>query len=335
VEHMLGTLFADEAFARAVTAANVAMMRGYDPDVVVDSFGLFTCLAARILKRPLATVLQGNFHPASRGFLWWKDHRPAGLPSAVGALNAVAGEYGLAPNARCVDLLAGDLDLIVGTPETDPVEGGAQVTHVGPIVWQRGDAALPDGVAKFGTDRPLIWVYSGNPRYARAPTPVDSIVVIRAAIAAFAHAPVQVVLTTGYQALPRELGALPSNFHHAAYLPGPQMAARCDLLVHHGGHGSVMTGLAAGTPAVIIPTITERESNARRVAALGAGEVVLPSTDAHGEKQVDSALFGAHVERVLGDPGYALAARRVAKSMQSYGGARDAADRIERFSSGL
>jgi len=43
------------------------------------------------------------------------------------------------------------------------------------------------------------------------------------------------------------------------------MAERCDLMVHHGGHGSVMTALAAGTPAVIIPTITERERSARRV----------------------------------------------------------------------
>jgi len=63
--------------------------------------------------------------------------------------------------------------------------------------------------------------------------------------------------------------------HHAPYLPGRAMAERCDLIVHHGGHSSVMTGLSVGTPAVIIPTITERESNARRLAALGAGEIVM------------------------------------------------------------
>jgi hypothetical protein len=32
--------------------------------------------------------------------------------------------------------------------------------------------------------KPLICVYSGNPRYGNAPTPIDSIVVIRAAIEA-------------------------------------------------------------------------------------------------------------------------------------------------------
>ena len=146
----------------------------------------------------------------------------------------------------------------------------------------------------------MIWVYSGNPRYADAPTPIDSIVVIRAAIAALADAPVQVVLTTGYQDVPREFGALPANFHHAAYVPGPAMAAHCDLMVHHGGHSSVMTGLSAGTPAVIIPTITERESNARRLVALGAGEIVMPTGGANGEKHIDVAEFSAKVHRVLG-----------------------------------
>jgi UDP:flavonoid glycosyltransferase YjiC (YdhE family) len=331
VEQMFGALFADEGFVRAATAVHVDLIRDFDPDAVVDSFGLFSCLAARILQVPLASVLQGNFHPASRGFLWWEGERPAGLPSAAPAINKVAGEYGIKPVERCVDLLAGDLSLIVGTPETDPISSNAPVTHVGPILWQRGNATLPDWVLALSRDQPLIWVYSGNPRYADAPTPIDSIVVIRAAIAALADAPVQVVLTTGYQDVPREFGTLPANFHHASYLPGLAMAEHCDLMVHHGGHSSVMTGLSAGTPAVIIPTITERESNARRLAALGAGEIVMPMDGANGEKHIDVAEFSAKVHRVLDEPGYRSSARRVAESMRQFGGAPEAANRIERL----
>jgi MGT family glycosyltransferase len=235
---------------------------------------------------------------------------------------------------RCVDLLAGDLSLIVGTPETDPVSADARVTHIGPIIWQRGNAALPDWVVALNRDQPVIWVYSGNPRYADAPTPIDSIVVIRAAIAALADMSVQVVPTTGYQEVPREFGTLPANFHHAAYLPGLAMAERCDLMVHHGGHSSVMTGLSAGTPAVIIPTITERESNARRLAALGAGEIVMPVDGPGGEKHIDVAEFSAKVYRVLNDPGYRSSARRVAASMRQFGGAQEAADCIEQLAAG-
>jgi UDP:flavonoid glycosyltransferase YjiC (YdhE family) len=335
VEHFFATLYSDEDYVRAMTGMYVDLIREYAPDVVVDSFDLLACLAARILKAPQASVLQGNFHPASQGFLWWEAVRPAGLPSAAAVVNKVAGENGVAPESRCVDRLDGDFCLIVGIPETDPLPASAKVSYVGPILWQRANAVLPDEIASLSRERPLIWVYSGNPRYggAGACTAIDSIVVIRAAIAALGEAPVQVVLTTGHEEMPPEVGKLPNNFHHAGYLPGLAMAERCDLMVHHGGHGSVMTGLLAGTPAVIIPTITERESNARRLVALGAGEIVKPTSGSNGEKEIDVAEFSGKIRRVLEDPSYRTAARRVAESMRKYGGAAEAALQLERFAS--
>lgn len=329
VEEMFAALFANEEFVRANTALHVDVIRDYQPDIVVDSFGIFSCMAARVVGVSLATVLQGNFHPESDGFRWWAGERPVELPTVAPLFNKVAAEYGLAPVARCVDLLAGDLSLIVGTPETDPVSAKARVTHIGPIVWQRGNAELPPEITSLNSGRPLVWVYSGNPRYAPVPTAIDSIVVIRAAIAALADVPAEVVLTTGYQEIPDEIGSLPTNFHHAAYLPGRAMAERSQLMVHHGGHSSVMQTLAAGTPAVIIPTISERESNARRLVALGAGEIVLPTDRPDGEKQIDVAEFSAKVQRVLKEGQYRAAARRVAESMSKFGGAQLAADRIE------
>ena len=331
VEHFFAGLYLQEEYVRGTLAVYLDLIRDYAPEVVVDSFDPLMCLAARVLKVPLTTVLQGNFHPASRGFLWWEDERPAGLPSAAAIVNDVAADFGLAPVNRCAELMAGDLSLIVGTPETDPVASGADVTYIGPMVFQRGDAALPAWIDELSRERPLIWVYSGNPRYAPVATPIDSIVVIWAALEALADAPVEVVLSTGYQELPEEFGALPRNFHHAAYVPGLLMAERCDLIVFHGGHSSVMTCLKAGTPAVVIPTITERESNARRLASMGAGEVVMPVNGPDGEKRVDAAEFRTKVELVLNEPGYRQAAQRIAQTMQQFGGAAAAAERIEEF----
>jgi len=335
VEEFFAAVYLDEEATRGETAVYVDVIRDYDPDVVVDSFGLLTCLAARVLAVPLVTVLQGNIHPASDGFLWWKKDRPAGLPSAAVVINKVAAEYGIAPVERCADLLAGNLSLILGTPETDPLPASANVQYVGAIVWQREKALLPEWVDALNRHKPLIWVYSGNPRYANAPTPIDSIVVIRAAIEALGDMPVHVVLTTGFQEVPDEVGTLPPNFTHAAYLPGLAMAERCDLMVHHGGHGSVMTGLWAGTPAVIVPTITERESNARRLVAAGAGEIVMPMTRADGEKAIVAVEFGVAVNRVLKDAAYRHSAKRVSESMRHYAGAKAAADRVEQFAAGI
>ncbi len=334
VEELLGGVHTSEQYVRDAVATYVDLISDYKPDMVVDSFEPIACLAARAARVPLATVLQGNMHPASRGFKWWEDERPFGLPSPAAFFNAVAAEYGLAPAERSVDWMAGDLALIVGTPETDPVGDHANVTWIGPMVFQQSDAALPSWVTELNGDKPVVWVYPGNPRYAPVTTPFDSIVVIRAAIAAFAGAPVHVVLTTGYQELPAEFGALPANFRHTAYVPGPLMAERADLIVFHGGHSSVMTTLKAGTPAVIIPTMTERESNARRLSSLGAGELVLPVTGPDGEKDVDFAEFGAKVRRVLGEPKYLESAKRVADSMRKYGGAAGAAEHLEKFVNG-
>jgi len=331
VEHFFACVYTQEDYVREALAVYLDVVRDYAPDLIVDSFDPLACLAARVLRVPLVTVLQGNFHPASRGFLWWENDRPADLPSAAAFINSVAADYGLPPFARCADLMAGDLSLIVGTPETDPVADHGNVTWIGPMVFQRGNAVLPAWVDELDHSQPLIWVYSGNPRYAPVATPIDSIVVIRAALEALARAPVHVVLTTGYQDLPEEFGALPANFRHAAYVPGLLMAARCDLMVHHGGHGSVMTSLMTGTPAVIIPTISERVSNARRLASLGAGEVVIPVDGPDGEKRIDTADFSEKVSRVLSNPTYRDSARRVADSMRHYGGAAAAAERIEQF----
>jgi UDP:flavonoid glycosyltransferase YjiC (YdhE family) len=334
-EEMYSIMYGDVNFARTEVAFYRKMILDFEPDALVDTGGMTACLAARTLGIPMVSVLQGNFHPASDGFMWWKGRRPANLPSALENLNRIAGEYGTRSLGRCVELLAGDLSLIVGTPETDPLPPAAQVTYTGPILWQRSSDQIPDWLSKLSRSSPVIWVYPGNPRYSGSnPTGMDSIVVIRAAIAAFGNAPVQVILTTGHQSLPSEFRTLPSNFVHAAYLPGMAMAERSDLMVHHGGHSSVMLGMQSGTPAVIIPTNTERESNARRVVSLGAGEIVLPEVGDNCEKKISVNEFSSKVQRVLNDAEYVAAAGRVASSMRLFGGVREAVDQIERVTPG-
>jgi MGT family glycosyltransferase len=154
---------------------------------------------------------------------------------------------------------------------------------------------------------------------------------LQACIAALADEEVQVVLTTGHHTLPKGILPLPANFRYAAYVPSLDMAKRSNLLIHHGGYGSCQTGLYVGTPAVIIPTYSERESNARRVAAVGAGEIVLPTEDAWWKKHVRVQELLAKVRQVLSDPSYAANARRISEKMHTYGGAPEAARLIERI----
>ena len=290
------------------------------------------CIAARASHKPLITVIQADVHPQSRGFIWWKEP-PRDLPTPVAVINTILAELQLKPISKTGELFVGDLTLVVGMRETDPLPDTADITYIGPILWQRSDETLPEWVADLSTTKPVIWLYSGNPRYIPgAATPVDSAVVIYACIEALKDKDVQVVMSTAYHAVPEDALPLPSNFRHVLFVPGLAMAERSDLLIHHGGYGSCQTGLLTGTPALVIPTTSERESNARRVAAVGAGDFVLPATDASGtNKQVNAEEVRDKVDRILLDPSFKENARRVSEKLRSYGGASYAARLIEEF----
>jgi UDP:flavonoid glycosyltransferase YjiC (YdhE family) len=109
------------------------------------------------------------------------------------------------------------------------------------------------------------------------------------------------------------------------------MAARSDLPIHHGGYRSCQTGLFAGKPTLIIPTYSEREINARRIAALGAGDFELPTTDSSGtKKRVDASVVRTMVERILSDPSYKQNAQRMSEKLLNFAGPSYATDLIER-----
>ena len=327
--------YLDENSVRGGCEAMMGLITDYGADVVVDSWNATACLAAKALRKPLVTIIQADMHPANRGFIWWRDP-PPDVPTPVPNMNKVLSEHGLPSISRSAELLVGDLTLVAGTPETDPVPEGANVIHVGPIVWQRPGAELPEWVSALGKERPLVWVYTGNPTYGPIAPWADSIVVLDSCVEALASEDVEVVLTTGHHPLLEDqVAALPSNFHYEPWLPGMAMAEKSDLLIHHGGHGSCMTGLCAGTPAVIIPTYSERESNARRVAAMGAGDVVLLTESGPEGKQVSVEELRTKVRRVLAEPSFKRNAERVAESIRAYGGASEAARLIDGFAASL
>ena len=310
---------------RADVAALVQLIRSLHADAVVDFWDLRACIAARILGKPLITVIQSQQHPESPGFIWWKDP-PTEIPSAVPVINGVLREHGV-PAIRTVgDLFIGDLTLVLGIPELDPLPQTACVTYIGPVLWQKPEAVVPPWITRLRADKPVVWVYTGKLRYAgRRATAFDSEIVLKTSIAALSAEDVQVVLTTGYHELPRSFLPLPANFRFEPFVPGLAMAKRSDVMIHHGGFGSCQTGVYVGTPAVIIPTFSERESNARRIVSQGAGEMVLPTSDASGKnKKADPADLAAKVRSVLSNPSYRENAARLRATLLEYGGAPEA-----------
>ena len=308
----------------------ISVVRACNPDAVVDFWNSGACGAARFCGKPLITVIQAEQHPLSRGHIWWREP-PPDIPSPVTVINQIRAEYHMPPLEKAAELFVGDKTLVVGMPETDPLPDTANVTYIGPVLWQKEPERLPEWFDKLKTTRPVIWLYPGNPQYMPGSRSYgDSLVVTTACISALKDKPVQVIYSGGHHPLPRQARPLPSNFRYVSYVPGLDMAARSDLMIHHGGYGSCQTGLFTGTPSLVIPTYSERESNARRVASVGAGDFVLPTTDPTGRmKRVDAAEVSAKVDQMLLDTSYKVNARKMSQKLKSYGGAVYAAQIIE------
>lgn len=316
-------------FVKANCEAMIQLVRHFRPDIVVDFWNPFACMAAKAMKIPLVCVIQADGHPMGKGFIWWKP-RPEKIPSAVPAINRVLEAFGVGQITKIEDLNIGNLTLIIGTPETDPLPVGASGKYIGPVLWQDDKACLPAWFDGLDAKKPIIWVYSGNPRYSKKGTALDSEVILFACIEALADLDVQIVLTTGHHSIPEKYLPLPENFHFAPYLPGISLSERCDLMIHHGGYGSCQTGLFTGTPAVIVPTFSERESNARRIASLGAGVYVLPEVAVTGGKKIAIDKFKERVIHVLETPTFRQCAKKYSEVIRSYGGVDKALNLIEK-----
>jgi hypothetical protein len=295
------------------------LIQQWRADAVLDSFGPTGCAAARILRVPQVEILQADFHPESR-FTWWLP--PQETPTPVAAFNAVLGAAGLPPVDRASRLLLGEATVVVGSRSTDPVPD-PNLPYVGVLSWDDPDAQLPAGVPPRRL-RPLIFLYGGQPSY-RADDNRRG-VIVDAAVEALGGQDLDVVIGAGNQSMP---DSLPSNFMAFDYAPGNLLARRADVMIHHGGHSSTLTALAAGTPALIVATSKERESNARRVANLGAGLYLLAEGNLFEGMHLDTGLVFPAVDSLLRDPAYKESTHAVSEELAALPGAGYVADLVE------
>jgi UDP:flavonoid glycosyltransferase YjiC (YdhE family) len=101
--------------------------------------------------------------------------------------------------------------------------------------------------------------------------------VVRAVLQGLAHAPVNVIATVGPDLEPGRVGAQPANAHICRYIPQAQVLERCDLVICHGGAGSILGALGFGLPLLLLPRGADNFYNADRVVAAGAGRQLLPA----------------------------------------------------------
>lgn len=135
--------------------------------------------------------------------------------------------------------------------------------------------------------RPRVYITLGTMAYGA----VD---VLRRAILETAAHEVDVVVAAGPDGDPSLLGELPANVHVARFLPQPDVLARVDLIVHHGGAGTMLGALENGVPQLVLPQGADQPFNAELVANAGAGRTLTNDEQAPG-------AIGAAVGALLAD----------------------------------
>jgi MGT family glycosyltransferase len=250
----------------------------------------------RILGRKLTTALV----PALKRFVLWADSIP---------VKRYRKSQGLDTSGNTWDFWYGDLNLIADLPEYGPSANLPEGFHyVGPIIWEP-EIAAPEWLSRLDSSRPVLYITMGS-------TGLPAF--FHRAVGAFGGTEYQCMVTTARMV---DLSGAPRNFHVTDYAPGGKLMARADVVVCHGGNGTIYQALRSGVPIIGIPAHVDQEFNLDRVVDLGVGVKLSERRPSKGDLQ-------AAVRRVLTDPSYRQRARQLAKAFRDHPGAPRAAELI-------
>ncbi len=132
------------------------------------------------------------------------------------------------------------------------------------------------------------------------------------------------VVAVGGDSDPADLGPQPAHVHVERYVPQSLIFPRCDLVVTHGGSGTLLAALAHGLPLVMIPIGADQPNNAALVAALGMGRLIGP------EERTAEAIRAA-ARAVLAEPSYRRNAEQMRDEMAALPGPEYAVHLLERL----
>jgi MGT family glycosyltransferase len=304
------------------------------PDAVVaDIITLAPALAAEMEGVPLATLVPHvnpagapGFPPYSMGArlprtapgrLFWRvmERRLAGgLKRGRIELNGTRERLGLAPVEWEHGGISRQLCLVATLPQLEyPREWPPWARVVGPLMWEppADDVELPPG------EGPLVLVAPSTSQDRRHR-------LLRASLAGLADLPVRVLAATNRRGEPLPDVDVPGNARLVDWLSYARTMPACDLVVCHGGHGTVVRALSNGCGLVICPAAGDMNENAARVDWAGVG-VRLP------RRYCTPRGLRLAVTRALANRSIATRAREVADWAVTHDGPTAAAVEVERF----
>lgn len=239
------------------------------PHVLVGDTNLLVWMLGRCTGVPVVQIVRAATHPKTARLIWWKDIATELVPPCTAPVFNVVLEHLRFPRIeKAEDLVRGDRYLIPSTPEIEPVPPDATTAHVGALTLQPSGDRQPVWLRQLDTGTPVVYITIGG-----GAGQVGTARFFETVIEAFRDSPVQVVVSTSAKFKKRVTGATPRNIAFYDWVPGLMTIQRADVVVFHGGYGTMMEILSCGKPSLTIPYHSEQEGNGRRVEALGCGRV--------------------------------------------------------------
>lgn len=323
----------DQNTLEAYVREDLELLERVKPHVVVGDFRLSLSVSARLAAVPYVAICNAYWSPYYTG----ADYSIPALPltrflplSLADTLFGLARPLAFALHARPLNRVRrkfglpslgydlrniytdSDLTLYADAPELFPTEGlPGHHRYLGPVLWSPPQSrpkwweSLPQG-------RPIVYVTLGSSGDARLLPDI---------IEALSGLDVTVIIATAGVTLTRPI---PANTFIADYLPGIEAAQRAALVVCNGGSPTSQQALAAGVPVLGVCSNMDQFLNMKAIARAGAGELVRAD-------RFDADRLRATVQRMLNEPSYTQAARRIAVWFAGY----PAGERISGFISGL
>jgi MGT family glycosyltransferase len=313
-------------------ASDLQALESIKPDAVVADLRLSMSTSARAYGIPYVAVANACWtdrfaheievpegHITTRLFGKWLARAtfPAlrELMMKFGSLGYrdVRRRYGLPQFSSMWEAVEGDITLMPDLPEFMPVvrDTSPSFRYIGPLLWD-ANIGLPSWFSKLQPGRPTIYFTMGSTGDTKF---------FEEAVRVFGNTEFQVLITTGGLA---EIRNPPSNVFIAKYAPGDALMAVSDVVVSHGGNGTVYQALSCGVPIIGFPTIFDQEVNMRQVEALGIG--IRMSSREYSGPALDRA-----VRKVLSETRFRERCRQLAARISRMDGRRRAALHIHDF----
>jgi UDP:flavonoid glycosyltransferase YjiC (YdhE family) len=282
--------------AAPMLAELLPVAREWKPDLVVcEQLELAGPIAASLLEVP--NVTHGLGHPL-----------PERLLRCVGAeMAALWQEYGLQTPDHAGTYTHLYLDIYPEPLKTFPSPHIASSFPVRPYA---------PGARADDPPRPLVYVTFGTVFN-------QDLTTFGTVVGGVRELDVDVLVTLGPGADPAGLGPQPANVDVRDYVPQEETLARAAAVVSHAGSGTFLAALAHGLPQLAVPQNADQFFNAHAGAKAGVAREIAPG-------EVTAARVRAELERVLGDPSIAEAARRMAREIAAMPGPHEVAKELER-----